>query len=52
VIFQYADLAKYPEHSPEWNLAVIQLLLEMKGKGHKINEFEHTGVSKYVIQTA
>ena len=30
----------FEENSPEWNIAMINLLLNMKAKGHKINEIE------------
>ena len=32
------DPGRYEEHSPEWNLAMIRFLLDMKRHGHGINE--------------
>lgn len=42
---------KFPENSPQWNMAMIQYLLDMKKNGHKIKEIETTKVlyKKYSI---
>jgi len=34
----------FAENSPEWNLAMIQYLLDMKKNGHKIREIESSKV--------
>ena len=42
---QIAELSRHPEGSPGWNVAVLNLLLEMKEKGININELTADGVS-------
>ena len=40
---------RFPENSPEWNVAMIQYLLDMKKNGHKIKEIETSKVTKTVF---
>jgi len=37
---------RFPENSPEWNMAMIQYLLDMKKHGQKIREIETSKVCK------
>ena len=44
-LFQIAELARHPEGSQGYNLAVIKLLLHLKESGININEMSADGVS-------
>ena len=44
-LLQIAELARHPEGSQPYNLAVINLLLRMKERGLDINEMSADGVS-------
>ena len=37
---------RFAENSPEWNMAMIQYLIDMKNHGHKIKEIETSKVKK------
>ena len=37
---------RFAENSPEWNMAMIQYLIDMKNHGHKIKEIETSKVNK------
>ena len=41
------DPSQYPEGSPEWNMAMIRLLLDLKTKGHRISEFRTNQVRSF-----
>ncbi len=37
----------FEENTPEWNMAMINLLLQMKAKGHKVNEIQINKVGAF-----
>ena len=43
--FRKFDPSRFVENSPEWNMAMIKYLIDMKNHGHKIKEIETTKVS-------
>ena len=43
--FRKFDPSRFAENTPEWNMAMIKYLIDMKNHGHKIKEIETTKVS-------
>jgi len=43
--FRKFDPTRFAENTPEWNMAMIKYLIDMKNHGHKIKEIETTKVS-------
>jgi hypothetical protein len=43
--FRKFDPSRFVENSPEWKMAMIKYLIDMKNHGHKIQEIETTKVT-------